>query len=227
MLFLIRKHTLFGKLFSASVCFLWLALSAVPLSCGPNQQIALAGPSSVEISSADPGTVRLEHIGSHRRCERVSGLAGWVYGRNEVWSLEQTLRPAPSSHGTRGVIVSFFATWCKPCRKGIKVLQELAPTAGEHNVTTVLVAVPPYGPPLSEYLREFETDLLIIEDKFGGIWQQWTNSAPDSNTNNGLPRTVVIDGSRRLVAIFGQEAEDFAAKLLYALKNMPLLCSRT
>ena len=175
-------------------------------------------------------TERLERIGSHAVCAEAPGLAGWLVRTGELWSLERVLAGRAEGSAPRAVVISFFGTWCEPCLAGLDVLQSQASRLGEKGVRVILVAVPPFeeDKPLPDFLRSRKLTLPTIQDKFGGIWERWGGAKPGGAApmTVTLPRTAVVRADGRLVAVFGQEGDDFASVLMDTADRLPTLCDR-
>ncbi len=165
----------------------------------------------------------LKTVGRTALCSPAPGLSGWRLDGKTLWSLARVLedRKAP----VRGVVVSFFATWCAPCRAGLKALQRLEPYARRRGIAIVVVAVPPFPADLdvAPYLKGLGVTLPAIRDKFGGIRDQWLAQGRKA-AKVALPRTVLINDARQLVAAFGIEGRDFGAVLRSAIDRVGSLC---
>ncbi len=111
------------------------------------------------------------------------------------------------------VVVSFFATWCKPCERH---LPELARVAKESGARLVLVDVGDEDPGA---VREFLDGLgakegVVLADKALAISQR-------AGVTKALPRTFVLDGAGRVAAVFEHEGDDFEAVLAAELAKIP------
>lgn len=146
----------------------------------------------------------------------VGGLApefgGWALD-GRVLTLARLLHP-PGGEPAPGVVLSFFATWCKPCKDGLPLLDALAPRLQERGVPVLLVAVGEGADKVGPFLAGLGVGLVALEDKFGKIAERY---GVGGKAGGALPRTFVLDGQGRVVAIVGREGEDFERVLLAAL----------
>jgi thiol-disulfide isomerase/thioredoxin len=99
------------------------------------------------------------------------------------------------------VVVSFFATWCKPCERH---LPELARVAAKAGARVVLVS---FGDEEPGAVRAFLApagvkDATVIADRTLAI-------AGRVGVNKALPRTFVVDGAGKVAAVFELEGDDF------------------
>ena len=137
-------------------------------------------------------------------------FAGWT-GGNEVIRLDRLLRP-PGGEPSAGLVVSFFATWCKPCERGLPALSAVAGELAEARVPILLVAVGERTQRFAPFLKGLGVDLLAVEDRFGKISQRYGVLSKDGEGK--LPRTFVLDADGIVTTILGQEGADFGALLL-------------
>jgi thiol-disulfide isomerase/thioredoxin len=166
----------------------------------------------------------LEHIGRHKRCDAAPGLAGWLVRNRTVWSLGNVLDGKKASPA-KGVLISFFGTWCEPCKKGLPMLQAARAQAEAAGVPMVLVAVPPFdGKEIVPFLDELGVTIPTVKDKFGGILKQWLLGKKAGKGKLVLPRTVLINDLQQIVQIYGTEGEDFTRRLVEDAKSVSKLC---
>ncbi len=192
----------------------------LPAAPPPTEVLPVASPPTEVLPAASPPTEVLPGIGKHKRCDVAPGLAGWRVGpERTVWSLEKVLEERPAR---RAVVVAFFATWCAPCLEGIPRLERLA--KAHPDVAFVLVATPPFDPPLGPFLDRLQTKLPVVKDKFGSLWRAWS-TPKKGGPKPALPRTVVLDRIPRIAAVIGQEGRDFEAVLRDRFTKVERLCS--
>ena len=181
-----------------------------------------SGPPPAEAS--DRKTEVLAKTGDTVICERAPGLAGWLLGGTEVWSLKRILEAQPSSRKTQAVVIGFFATWCEPCKDGLIQLQREAKNADRSDVVFVLVAIPPFEASVEDYLNALGVTLPTVKDKYGAIWERWTRPDSETDSSVNLPRTVIVDDAQSLVAVFGAEGSDYGALVARALDDPSRRC---
>lgn len=90
------------------------------------------------------------------------------------------------------VVLSFFATWCEPCRQELPLLDSLANINKE--VSYIYVATgsehkPLKKSPIKQFISELNLKETILLDKYGRTFNKYS-------TNGMLPLTVVINDSQ-------------------------------
>ena len=99
---------------------------------------------------------------------------------------------ADSSHG---VIVSFFATWCAPCRKELPYLQKMADSLSVSGLRLVAVCVDSaYGPKQKQMVTDLKLTCPVIHDKFGIVARRF-------GCGKALPFTVFINRNGMIAAV--------------------------
>lgn len=111
------------------------------------------------------------------------------------------------------VALVYFATWCVPCRVGLKQIaihrDELlkAGTAvvlvnvGERDTGTIL-----------KYLNKFSLDQMkSVVDPFGRLTEGF--GLKKEGESMSLPRTIVVDSSLKPVFMLSEEGDDFISLL--------------
>ena len=178
-----------------------------------------------QIRAEDRKTEVLTSIGETTLCDRAPGLAGWLLGGKEIWSLERLLRRSRKGADVGGVVIGFFATWCKSCRAGLLLLQQESKKPGREAVVFVLVAIPPFPEPVADYLTALDVTLPTIEDKYGAVWEQWTKMHAENDSSTSLPRTVVVNSEQLLIGTLGAEGHDYSALIGRALDGLSTRCT--
>ena len=171
--------------------------------------LAAAGCAPALATPAGGRTRRLAECGPVRVGGAAPVLSGWTLD-NAVVTLDRLLRPS-GKPVRRGLVVSFFATWCVPCRPGLQELARVAPALGAQGVHTLLVAVPPEVDGAAALLARLGVRLPTLVDPYG------KNAERYGIAGGAIPRTFVLDSRGQMVAIFGEEGCDFAELLLRAL----------
>ena len=115
------------------------------------------------------------------------------------------------------VVVSFFASWCVPCRAEIPHLNNLYQELKNEDIKFYLVNVGEDKEKVNEFLQQVPSDIPILIDRY--------KSVSDKFNVTSLPRLVVIDkfgAIRKYEVGFNEEPEyEFKLKnLLIELLNI-------
>ncbi|MDR2594121.1 MAG: redoxin domain-containing protein [Fibromonadaceae bacterium] len=122
----------------------------------------------------------------------------------------------------RKVVFSFFATWCLPCREGLKRMSESANELKKNGVLVVLVNVAERGlenysrKKIDEWTRQngyLKEDWLLVFDKFSNSLEDF-GLQKSGNEEAPLPRTLVTDENLRPLMLIGSEGDDYVQILL-------------
>ena len=166
-----------------------LMVNSAEASTGETQTVDLLGPVSV----GKP----MPTFGGHT-------LAGQYLSFKNVLNQDQT------------VVVSYFATWCGPCRKGLPVIEKVV--NADSNVTAVYIA---FGEKSAGKVHHFAEELslegTIILDKFETIGVRHGIAGNGESTK--LPRTFVLGADGTVKTIFTVEGDDFEEHLKTAIQQ--------
>jgi len=118
--------------------------------------------------------------------------------------------------GNKAIVLSFFATWCKPCKEDLKYLQGLQEQFGGRGFQVLAVhtqdpAVKAEG--VKKFLDELQVKLPVLLDEYGIIGKRYAVIA--------LPCNVLIDKEGTLRAKYLGYSE--AVKKDFEGKFRPLL----
>jgi thiol-disulfide isomerase/thioredoxin len=119
------------------------------------------------------------------------------------------LKEIAKRNNSKGVILAFFATWCVPCREGLKLMDKKAVELKEKGVLVVLVNVgeDDYGK-ISEWAKQYaEKEWLLGFDKFANLPEKF--GLAKQGADMPFPRTLVLDSNLRPLMLVGQEGDDF------------------
>lgn len=113
------------------------------------------------------------------------------------------------------IALVFFATWCSPCRVGLRRLVEHADALERANVRVVLVDYREPQERVLPFVNELKLGRFpVILDKFGVVARSFGVAEGDDKV--ALPRTFVILRDGKVAAIFAEEAEDYVARIMAA-----------
>jgi len=117
----------------------------------------------------------------------------------------------------RKVVFSFFATWCIPCREGLKRMSESANELKKNGVLVVLVNVAERDldnysrRKIDEWVRKngyFKEEWLLVFDKFSSSLEDF-GLQKSGNEEAPLPRTLITDENLRPLMLIGKEEDDY------------------
>lgn len=112
-----------------------------------------------------------------------------------------------SEQGGSTVVLSFFATWCNPCREELAILQELKANENYSDVKFIAICSGSDNTATAKFLKDNNLTLIAAGDPNGSISADYNVSA--------IPYTVVFDGTGAVVAEFEglYSAEEYEAAL--------------
>jgi thiol-disulfide isomerase/thioredoxin len=106
--------------------------------------------------------------------------------QNTATPLQYTIADQFSPDSQHAVIVSFFATWCEPCRKELPFLQHYADSLRENGLRLVTVCMDStYGAKQEKMVADMQLSCPVIHDKFGIVAQRYEFA-------KALPYTVFV-----------------------------------
>ncbi len=179
-----------------------LAVAACASAAAPIRAVADPGPAGA------PATERLESCGPVRAGGPAPAFGGWTFD-GQVISSKRLLAGTPD-RPVRGVVLSFFATWCEPCKAGLRVLAGVAPELEARGVRVLLVSVGQGPAEARPFLAGLGVRLPGVEDRFGKVSERFGVSGGDGGA---LPRTFILDAGGKVLAILGREGADYGQVL--------------
>ena len=119
---------------------------------------------------------------------------------------------AEADQAAKAVLVTFFATWCKPCKKEMPFLQQLSTEYKDKGLRVVSVAIDKdeaQWPVIAELVKANKVTYPIVKDRYNLIARQYLGD------KTALPSVFIVarDGK---VAMVKQGYEKDAADFLRA-----------
>jgi peroxiredoxin len=151
------------------------------------------------LAAAPAKTVRLEQSGGARVGATAPSFGGWDLSGQRVLTLDG-LRRTPF---LAPVLLTFGASWCKPCADGLPRLRKLSLQHPEMRL--VLIDVENDGPRAQAFAARMGIDGPALLDKFEQIAKTY-GVAGEEKTQ--LPRTFLIDATGKVRAIYSLEGDD-------------------
>ena len=107
------------------------------------------------------------------------------------------------------VALVYFATWCIPCRVGLKQIAAHGEEIANAGTAVVLVNVGERDTQaLVKYLKMFTLDSYkSVVDLFGRLTEGF--GLKKEGENMALPRTIVVDSNLKPLIMIGEEGDDF------------------
>lgn len=126
-------------------------------------------------------------------------------------------RPAALSQWRgKPLIVNFWARWCGPCRAEIPELAKLRAAYRDKGLEVIGIGIEDKVEPVRDFAKAYDMDYPVLLGKDKGLDLMRTLG----NTKMGLPFTVAIDRTGKLVVVKmgGIKADELAAAAEAALK---------
>ena len=105
-----------------------------------------------------------------------------------------------ASYRGQALIISFWASWCEPCRREMPSLQRLAERWRALGLAVITVAVADQRSRIADFLSENELQLAVVDDRERIVSRAWGARL--------LPTTVVLDRRHR-IRLRGEGAIDW------------------
>ena len=145
--------------------------------------------------------------------EKAPNIALWDV-RGGLFFLSEVTGRRPL-RGRHVVVISFFASWCKPCKKELPILLKLARKHAHAKLKVVMVGFREGPAKLNPLLRRLKIprNVPVLADIHGVTAERYGVT--------GLPRLVVIDRNRKVAGVVAKAVPDLPQRLDRILK--PLL----
>ena len=142
-------------------------------------------------------------------------------GNNKYFHLSDYVNPSQSllakggsKGGVKGIILNFFASYCKPCKNELPVLNSLVDEFEKKGIKIVIIGYGEDFDKINEMLSEIKVDKpIILSDVYSRIGAKYGV--------NGLPHTVIIGSDGKVKDIIkgelpniGKVLREKAGKLL-------------
>ena len=159
------------------------------------------------VAAAPTVTVKLQESGSARVGSAAPSFGGWDLAGRKVLTLDG-LRRTPS---IAPLLITFGASWCKPCNEGLPRLRALAQKRSE--LRLVLIDVEADQQAAQDFAQRMGIGGAAILDKFQQIAKTYgvAGAAQDGKETTELPRTFLVDAMGKVRAIYREEGADLEA----------------
>jgi thiol-disulfide isomerase/thioredoxin len=124
-------------------------------------------------------------------------------------SLEDLVGPEASEPGVKLVVLSFFATFCEPCKKEMPFLQHLQDSYGDRGLRVLLVSIDrddDAQAKIAELLRKNHVTLPVLRDRYNFLARRYLGEkAP-------LPSVFLIGKDGMVCGMnrgYGKEGSDY------------------
>lgn len=129
----------------------------------------------------------------------------------DALSLAKLLKPAKGPPAS-AVVISFFATYCKPCKERLPSVERVTVGLKDKGVRGLLVDYGEDAELAGQFAKSLGLRLPVIPDKFAKI-------AERLGVDRTLPRTFVVNRRGAVSTIFETEGDDFEQALTAALER--------
>src|SRR5205085_11464088 len=156
------------------------------------------------IASAPVATVKLQESGAARVGSAAPSFGGWDLSGKKVLTLD-ALRRTPA---LAPLLITFGASWCKPCNDGQPRLRALAEKHPEMRL--VLIDVEADQQKALDFAARMGIEGPAILDKFEQIAKTYglAGQQDDGKQTTALPRTFLVDVMGKVRAIYREEGAD-------------------
>jgi peroxiredoxin len=151
------------------------------------------------VATAPASTVKLQESGQAKVGRAAPSFGGWDLSRKNVLTLD-TLRRTPA---LAPLLITFGASWCKPCNEGLPRLRAL--TRKHPELRLVLIDVESDGAVAQEWAARLGIDGPAILDLFDEVAKTYGVVEGEKKM---LPRTFLIDQLGKVRAIYREEGAD-------------------
>ena len=159
------------------------------------------------LATAPVVTVKLQESGAAKVGSAAPSFGGWDLAGRKVLTLDG-LRRTPTM---APLLITFGASWCKPCNAGLPRLRALQTKHPEMRL--VLIDVEGDQQKAQDFAQRTGVDGPAILDKFEQIAKTYgvAGAQQDGNESMALPRTFLVDTMGKVRAIYREEGNDLEA----------------
>ena len=158
-------------------------------------------------------TALLDSLGKTRVGETVPWFASEI-SPGKILNRTSILSQAKEK-GRHGIALVFFATWCVPCRAGIKELGRNRDRLDSAGVEVFLMDYSEDGKSAPDMLDKLGAKkFTVLPDRYGMIGEDF--GVVNAEKGGGLPKTFVAGTDGRIRAIFSTEGDDYINLILEA-----------
>lgn len=138
--------------------------------------------------------------------EQAPFLSGWTV-ENKIFNTAKVFK----DESVEECALVFWATYCLPCLNGLKMLAAAEERFAERGIRIVLVNFSELPEKVQRFLTDNPQPYPVVLDR----WQKNAKTyLADENGAVTLPRTVLIDRSGVVKAIFSTEGNDYVERIL-------------
>ena len=114
------------------------------------------------------------------------------------------------------VVLSFFATWCAPCKKEIPYLEQLQTEFKDKDIKFFLIDVGEERAKIEEFLKTTKVGLKILHDRYQQTAEKYNATS--------LPRLIVIDknGIVKLIKKGFKDGESFLQEMRALINTLTI-----
>jgi len=151
------------------------------------------------LAAAPTATVKLTESGQAKVGMAAPSFGGWDLAGKSVLTLDK-LRRTPA---IAPLLITFGASWCKPCNEGLPRLKALAKKHPEMRL--ILIDVESDSQAAQEWAVKLGIDAPTVLDKFDQVAKTYGVVEGEKKM---LPRTFLVDLMGKVRAIYREEGAD-------------------
>ncbi len=161
-----------------------------------------------------PPTETLTHMGPVSVGSPLPSFRGWLlndepYGYRELF-------PETREAQEQVVLISYYATWCAPCKTGMPIIERVIVENPKVSGLFISIDSRKDEARLRKEASLFQTPILW--DKYQSVAMR--HGVVDKENQARIPRTLVMDGKGMVIQIYATEGEDFEQALQQAVAQI-------